>query len=145
VFETDRGNRRLPAWAFRLRDVARPAFVLALDGSSVFTPPNPREFTHGVSPFEEDRATGAARGQSLELSFGGGPAGDRPCDISYTVGTSADERAVAFWITPHPVKSNAACALPGYERTVRIQLKEPIGARVLIDGTDGGPVAVVTR
>jgi hypothetical protein len=141
-FLTDRGNRRLPAWAFLLRGVPHPVFVLAVARSSVFTPPNPREFARGGSPFEDDTATVSADGMSLRVSFTGGPAGHKPCDVAYTPGAAATTRAVAFWVTAHPVPTTGACSLVGYTRFVTIHLKRRLGARVLIDGADGGAVAV---
>jgi hypothetical protein len=141
-FLTDRGNKLLPAWAFSLRGVAHPVFVLAIARSSVFTPPNPRQFARGVGPFEDDTATVSADGMSLRVSFTGGPAGHKPCDIAYSPGATANVRAVAFWVTPHPVPTTGACSLVGYTRIVTIHLKRRLGARVLIDAADGGPIAV---
>lgn len=146
-FSTDRGPRRLPAWAFSLAGVTDPAYVLALTGSGIFTAPATKQLMRSeVGDYEEDDASVSKSGRVVRLTFVGGPAGDRPCDISYTAGSLADSRAVAFWIIAHPVKTHQKadmlCDALGYERTVVIRLHTPLGARVLVDAGSAGPVPV---
>jgi hypothetical protein len=146
-FSTDRGPRTLPAWAFSLAGVLDPTYVLALTGPDVFASPATKQLLASeVGGYEEDHATVSGNGRLIRLSFIGGPAGRRPCDISYTVEALADSHAVAFWITAHPVKTHGNapvfCATVGYNRTVALHLNKPIGGRVLIDAASAGPVPV---
>lgn len=145
-FATDRGLRRLPAWAFSLNGVANPVYVLALTRATSFTPPATRQLLPSVvGAYEEDHAAILGNGRVIRLTFVGGPAGHHPCDISYTTGSLADNHAVAFWITPHPVKTHGAgviCDAVGYSRTVVLRLAKPLGGRALVDAASGGQVPV---
>lgn len=147
-FVTERGPRTLPAWAFSLAGVKDPIYVLVLTGPGVFTPPATKQlmrFEVGGA-YEEDHATLSGHGRVIRLTFVGGPAGHRRCDISYTAGSLANSHAVAFWITAHPVKpyqkAPLVCDALGYNRTVAIHLDTPLGARVLVDAASAGPVPV---
>jgi hypothetical protein len=53
--------------------------------------------------------------------------------------------AVAVTITAHsvPVPAGDACALPGFRRTITVRLGHPLAGRVLIDGTNGSPIAAM--
>jgi hypothetical protein len=144
TFSTDRGEDTLPAWKFYFHGVEQPAAVLALVRSEVFEPPHAHIYAQGVSDFEDDAAKMSSEGRDLTISFIGGPAGHQPCDASYTANAAADARAVAFTIIVHavPIPPSEACSLVGYRRTTTIRLGRPLAGRVLIDGTDGGPIAV---
>ncbi len=133
-FSTDRGLLTLPMWAFTVHGVKRPVRVLALPGSSVFLPP---------VNWAGENATVSDNGRVIRISFTGGPAGDKPCDQSYTAGSVADSHAVAVWLTDHPAKTsgNVHCLTVGYRRTVVTHLDKPLGARALIESF-GAPVAV---
>jgi len=143
-FSTEREPRTLPAWAFSLAGVKDPMYVLALTGSGVFTPPATKQLMASEvgGAYEEDHASVSGNGRVIRLTFVGGPAGHRPCDISYTAGSLADSHAVAFWLTEHPVRAHVACIALGYNRTVAIHLDQPLGARVLVDAASAGPVPV---
>jgi hypothetical protein len=143
-FSTERGLRTLPAWAFSLVGVKDPTYVLALTGSGVFTPPATKQLMASEvgGGYEEDHAAVSRNGRVIRLTFVGGPAGHRPCDISYAAGSLADSHAVAFWLTEHPVRTHVACIALGYNRTVTIHLDKPLGARVLIDAASAGVVPV---
>jgi hypothetical protein len=144
VFTTNRGSQTLPAWAFSLRGQTGPADVLALTGSGVFVAPRARELLPVVSSFEMDRATTSAAGRTVRLRFAGGPPGDKPGDVSYTVGSASDAHAVAFWLTAHSPRTNqsALCSAVGYFRTAAIHLTRPLGGRVLVDAASAGAVPV---
>lgn len=145
-FATDRGLRHLPAWAFSLKGVAKPVYVLALTRATSFSPPATRQLLRSeVGAYEEDHAVVFGTGRVIRLTFVGGPAGHQPCDISYTAGSLADKHAVAFWITAHPVKTHGigvACDAIGYNRTVLIHLAKPLGGRALVDAASAGQVPV---
>ncbi len=147
VFVTDRGHRRLPVWQFFFKGVASPASVLALTPPSVFiAPPLHRFGPPGPGNSIEDSARLSASGETITLSFVGGPAGTAPCDESYRASAVADSRAVAFTITTLavPVPSGEACPAIGLIRTAVLHLSRPLGARVLVSATDGGAVPVTS-
>jgi hypothetical protein len=131
-FSTERGQRILPAWAFSVRGLDNPVDVLALPDSRVFIPP---------TPWDGENATVSDRGRMIRVGFVGGHAGNKPCDDSYTVGSVADNHAVAFWIVDHPVKTGRSliCSTVGYPRIVVIRLEKPLGARALVNSY-GAPV-----
>ena len=126
TFPTDRGDVVLPAWQFYFRGVKEPAAVLALVDAEVFTPPAPRSFDQGVSPYEDDAAFASGDGRELKLSFTGGPAGHAPCDSSYTLAANTSAHAVAVTIIAHPVSASAVCGLVGYRRTATVHLGQPV-------------------
>jgi hypothetical protein len=145
TFVTDRGRRRLPAWQFWFKRVAMPASVLALAPPDVFTPPGLQELgPPGTGNSIEDSARVDASGKVITISFIGAHAGSRPCDASYSARAVAGRRAVAFTIRtiPAPAPPNTICAAVGYTRTAVLHLDKPLGARVLISGTDGGAIRV---
>ena len=145
TFVTDRGRRRLPAWQFWFKRVARPASVLALAPPDLFTPPGLQELgPPGTGNSIEDSARVHPSGKVITISFTGAHAGSRPCDASYSARAVAGRRAVAFTIRtiPAPAPPNTICAAVGYTRTAVLHLDKPLGARVLISGTDGGAIPV---
>jgi hypothetical protein len=148
IFVTDRGRRRLPAWQFWFKRVAKPASVLALAPPALFTPPGLEPLGEpGTGNSVEDSATVDRSGTVITISFIGAHAGHRPCDASYSASAVADPRAVAFTIRtiPAPAQAppNAICTAVGYSRTAVLHLVKSLGARVLISSTDGGAVPVV--
>lgn len=145
TFVTDRGRRRLPAWQFWFKRVARPASVLALAPPDLFTPPGLQELgPPGTGNSIEDSARVDRSGKVITISFIGAHAGNRPCDASYSARAVAGRRAVAFTIRTiqAPAPPNTICAAVGYTRTAVVHLDKPLGARVLISGTDGGAIPV---
>ena len=146
TFVTDRGRRTLPAWQFWFKRVAEPAAVLALAPPALFTPPGLEQLgTPGTGNSIEDSARIDRSGTAITLSFIGAHAGHRPCDASYSARAVADSRAVAFTIRTiaAPAPPNTFCSAVGYTRTAVLRLDKPLGARVLISGTDGGALPVV--
>jgi hypothetical protein len=133
-FSTDRGPRALPVWAFTVHGLKQPVRVLAVPRSRVFMPP---------VNWAGENATVSDNGRVIRLAFGGGLAGDKPCDHSYTAGTVADNRAVAVWLIDHPVKTrrNVLCIAIGKLRTVLVHIDKPLGSRALIEAF-GAPVPV---
>ena len=145
TFLTDRGRQRLPAWQFSFKDVARPASVLALAAPYLFMPPPLLQLgPPGPGNSIEDSARSNPTGTAIAISFVGDPAGNGPCDASYSASAVANRRAVAFTITAHApaASSPTVCAGVGYMRTAILHLTKPLGRRVLISSTDGGAVPV---
>ncbi|HEY1508758.1 MAG TPA: hypothetical protein VGF93_07160 [Solirubrobacteraceae bacterium] len=145
TFVTDRGKRRLPAWQFSFKRVAKPASVLALAPPDLFTPPRLEQLgLTGTGNSIEDSATTDRSGTAITISFIGAAAGSGPCEARYTASAVADDRAVAFTI--HTITKSGPpgtiCSAVGYFRTAILRLAKPLGARVLISSSDGGAVAV---
>ena len=145
IFQTDRGKAKLPAWLFSFRGVTDPAAVLAVAPPRVFYPPTPRSFSNSFSDYEEDSAAVSRTGTQLSISFVGAPAGNRPCDASYSATAVHSAHAVAFSITAKLVPTTGSCLAQGYERSVSLRLKSPLGGRALIDASNGGVIPVTRR
>ncbi len=144
-FLTDRGWTRLPAWRFYFKGFQQPASVLA--ARPYPAPPLRRLDPSGINSQAGGSAVLSSGGRRLTISFTGGPAGNEPCDDSYTVTTIASRTAVVFTIidTPVPVPTGEPCTAVGYRRQVVARLAYPLGARVLVDSTDGGAIPVTLR
>jgi hypothetical protein len=145
TFLTDRGRRRLPAWQFWFKHVAKPASVLALAPPDLFLPPPMQQLgPSGTGNSIEDSATADRPGRAIKISFIGAHAGNGPCDARYSASAVSSSQAVAYTIktitTPAP--PHTFCSDVGYTRTAVLHLREPLGARVLISSTDGGAVPV---
>lgn len=144
-FQTDRGERTLPAWRFTLGGVSDPIFVLAITPASLW--PRPATISGGLP-------TGPAAlgrdGRTILLRFVGAPTGPSPCDASYAASTAESVAAVAIsvhQITPNPLGGTTeagprqACPLVGEVRTLIATLQTPLGNRVLVS-EQGDPIAV---
>jgi len=145
TFATDRGPKRLPAWQFSFKRVAKPASVLALAPPDMFTPPPLLQLgPTGTGNSIEDSATVDRSGTAITISFVGAPPGNGPCDARYSASAVANRRAVAFAITTITTSSppGTICTAVGYTSTVILHLAKPLGARVLISSSDGGAIPV---
>ncbi len=146
TFSTDRGRRRLPAWQFWFRGVAKPASVLALLPPAIFNAPPLEELgPPGDSidaPARVDRA-----GTAITISFIGAPPGTGACDARYLASAIADRHAVAFTINTISTPSPRAMSCPavGYHRSVVLRLASPLGKRVLVSSNDAGAVPVTSE
>lgn len=145
-FVTDRGRLDLPAWQFYFGRFREPASVLAVVPFNAL--PLRRLDPNGVGNSQDgEQAVISADGQTLTISFTGGHAGNQPCDDSYSASAAQSTHAVAFTIYEHPAPAppDTACSLVGYERTAVVRLTRPLGARVLVDSTDGGAIPVARK
>ena len=135
TFELDRGRGFLPAWLVSLRDVTNPVAVLAVGLSARFTLPSVRRDNSLASAcIEPDDYT-------LTIGFVGG----EPNTYDYAVHTAESRTAVAVVIeTTREPPAGVRRHLRGYHRELRVTLQAPLGARVLIRGTDGSPMTVTT-
>jgi hypothetical protein len=134
-FSTDRGLRTVPVWAFTVHGVKRPVRVRSLSGSLAFLAP---------MSWAGESATVSDNGRRIRLSFVGGLAGNKPCDVSYTAGSVAHSHAVAVWLTEHPVKAaggDVICSAAGTaaplsststNRSARERFVESFGAPVSV-------------
>jgi hypothetical protein len=145
-FVTDRGWLRLPAWQFYFGHFRDPASVLAVE--SFKSPPLKRLDPAGVTNSEDgEQAVISADELKVTIFFTGGPAGNRPCDDSYSARVRESRHAVAFTITelPVPASPGTICTAVGQTRNVVVRLARRLGARVLVDSTDGGAIPVARR
>jgi hypothetical protein len=87
------------------------------------------------------RITGAriAEDASLTVSFVGGSTDTH----DYAAQAVESGTALAVVIEPTRLATGPTYAV-GYQREVRVTLRTPLGARVLIDGTSGAPATVIT-
>jgi hypothetical protein len=141
-FLTDRGWLNLPAWQFHLAGVSSPAAVLAVGGSGLFNQPRLVAPTHHGFESYPDSATVSVDGKTLTIGFVGAHSGNKPCDASYSAIATQSTQAVAVQLYQHlaPEPAGATCDLVGYERTVKVHLSRPLGARVLINATNAGAI-----
>jgi hypothetical protein len=129
-FETDRGAVTLPAWFFSFDGVQYPAAVLAVAPSAEFHAPAATGGP-GLS------ARLSADGRTVSIRFVGGPSGDGPCSVSYTVDQLESAHAVAVIVREMRRRSggNAVnCTSIGYSREATIVLDAPLGNRPLVGG-----------
>ena len=153
-FQTDRGLRALPAWRFGLTDANSYVYVLAIGLSARAQVPD-ETLSYGSL-----RAAASADGRNITIRFVARHDSTDPCDPPYTSSLEVVQTrtAVALAITMHPlpVRSSTgeiACGLvgsvdtapvtEGAPNTRTIELDEPLGARVVVDG-NGSPYQVTT-
>jgi hypothetical protein len=131
-FATDRGRQELPAWQVRAERVPEPIWVL--DPAIVqltWEPPGPAVGWHGTA------ATLDPGGCALTMAFTGSP------HVSYPdVDVLESGAAVALLPVPTRLRPGWYTAV-GQRREVTVTLDQPLGPRVLLDGT-GSPVMVTT-
>jgi hypothetical protein len=145
-FLTDRGWRTLPAWLFSFRDVEDPVAVLATAPAASFPSPN------GNTPPAQLGAKTTAGSRTVELTFVGPKEESGPCGAQYEAHVTESSVAVAVSVSvvPPAVTTTTTsspsvimgCVDIGYSRHVTITLREPLGARVLVDDTTNSAVAV---
>jgi hypothetical protein len=140
IFQTDRGDRQLPAWTFQFQGVNDPAQVLAVAPTRLFSAPvADRGSTVGAATLRSD-------GRTLTIEFVGSPPGNGPCDASYRISVAESRVAVAVGVRAVPSHRSAsgavACTLEGYSRHLITVLSVPLGHRVVVDGTSALPVPV---
>jgi hypothetical protein len=130
-FVTDRGKAQMTAWLFSAigvnGELAYPAFV-------------PAAFWSGgmMAQAGSAGAVMSADGRSLTYSFYGAPSDPGPCGADYkgVVAESQAAVAIALQETSHgtpgqPVACNAMAQL----RNVIVPLAQPLGGRVVVDGS----------
>ena len=77
------------------------------------------------------------------MDFTGAAAGTGPCTADYTIDQLASDTAVAVSVQEHPHGTGSEiCLLMGYSRTKTVTLREPLGARVLVNAATTGAIAV---
>lgn len=135
VFITDRGPKRLAAWRFAIAGVSGTVGVAAITPPRLFVP------APGVPAARDggDTAVLLNGGKQVRVQFFGAPAGTRPCDSTATATALENTRAVAIRI--REMIRAGTCDLVAYPRSATVQLKHPLGRRVLVTA-GGAPIEV---
>jgi hypothetical protein len=146
VFQTDRGQKTLPAWLFSFQNVQNPAQVLAVSPSRIFTPPQsivPDAVTESSPPVES--ATVAPGRRTLTIEVAGAPEGTGPCEATYSlsVGTSRSAVAVLVNAVTH-YKADIGCLLQASAIHLTTKLANPLGNRVVVDADSEAAVPVTS-
>jgi hypothetical protein len=143
-FQTDRGQRTLPAWLFSFQGVQNPAQVLAVSPSRIFTPPRsivPDAVTESAPPVGS--ATLAANHRTLTVEVAGEPEGRGPCEATYSlsVGTSRTAVAVLVNAVTHD-KADIGCLVQASVIHLTATIARPLGNRVVVDAVSLAAVPV---
>lgn len=134
-FVTDRGRKTLPAWCVRVQDVPAPVWILDPAVSAQSWQP-PGHVFHG---WHSGAAVLGSDGRTLTLSFAGSPKGY----TSYPgVRVLESGNAVAVIPVSRELVTGPRTAV-AHTRQVEAALTQPLGNRVLLDGT-GSPVMVTS-
>ena len=146
VFQTDRGQRTLPAWLFSFQGVQNPAQVLAVAPSRIFTPRRvtlPDAIPESSLPVGS--ATLASDHRTLTVEVAGAPEGTGPCEATYSLRTGASKKAVAVAVDQvvH-YKSGVGCLLQGALIPLDTNLAKPLGNRVVVDAYSATAVPVTS-
>jgi hypothetical protein len=132
-FQTDRGNAQAPAWLFTVPgaqgEVAYPAVAAA-----AFWP----------GDYRGNYALLGGDGRSLTFHFTGSHPGSGPCQGEYSGSVVESSTAVAVAAVPiaRPPATAAqgvGCSTIGYDRTVTVALRQPLGGRVVVVPGGTGP------
>jgi len=139
TFLTDRGPKTMPAWLFSMAEVDGPVAVLAVAPEAQWFP---AELASGQS--HDIGAIIGADNRTLTVNFVGAESENGPCGVRYSVRLTESHTAVIVTVVSNPNANDTTtvCTLVGYQRHASAALKEPIGARVLVDDL-GYPFSVV--
>ena len=121
-FLTDRGTRQLPAWLFDIPEVSGYIGYLALDKSSLWG---------GALAVEGRGAQLSAGGRTLKVPVANN--GPGPCESDYTAAAAESPTAVAVAVRQFPHATSGACPLVLRVGYISLELKAPLGGRVLVD------------
>jgi hypothetical protein len=138
-FLTDRGPRTMPVWLFSMAEVEGAVAVLAVAPEAVWFPPG-----LGSGASHDIGARIGRDNRTLTLNFVGAESENGPCGVRYSVKVAEYAPAVIVTLVsnPNPMETTTYCTLVGYQRHASAVLKQPLGARVLVDDL-GYPVSVL--
>jgi hypothetical protein len=138
-FDTDRGPMTLPAWLVSFQGVSDPAAVLAVAPSALYEP------SSGPAGSSIMSATPTDDPRVVTINFVGGPPGTGPCATTYEAHVAESATAVSVSVSPLKTpefttrgSTVIGCTAIGAERHVTITLRDPLGARVLVDAQRQG-------
>jgi hypothetical protein len=146
IVDTSRGAANAPIWVYSVAGTAVKVTRVAVDQSVTVNPPpwNANDPPEGV---RIDAATGSADSKKLTVSFTGAPKGaSEKCGEDYTAEAVESRLAVVVIVYRHPYTGsfgpNEGCDLVGAIRTAKVTLASDLGDRVVLEVTQGLPVAV---
>jgi hypothetical protein len=153
LFETDRGQRSLPAWRMHLTGATGDVFVFAIA--------RPARYPHTGNGSGGQPALVSADGLRITFRYVARHVATDPCDLGYTSTLNVEETrsAVVLAIStrsdaPSTLPTNVACAnpltvplrpplKPGAPDTRTITLHQPLGGRVVVDAR-GNPYQITS-
>jgi hypothetical protein len=140
------GPVTVPAWEFTLDGYQARLVMPAVPATEALVPPEaPWDSAHPPSGLFFMTAKSTSDGRTVTIDFTGAQYGaDKPCGKDYTLEavTSAHAVVIILRTLDHKGLVVGACNMMGFPRTASIQLAEPLGNRVLLEGTVGHPVTV---
>jgi hypothetical protein len=122
-FETDRGTARMSAWLFKATGAAAEFIYPAVPPSAIWGGGLTETSVSGGS-------TVSADGRSLSFGFIGGE-----CDAGYKAAVAESSSAVAVAVQAIPKDGSGPCPAVGIARSLRVNLTNPLGGRVLVDAS----------
>lgn len=140
---TSLGPAEAPLWVFTIEGTDVRVTRVAVDPSVTVVPP-PFNADHPPDGVSIDQATGTPGGRKLTVSFSGAAKdGSVACGADYTAEAVESDLAVVIIVIERPNPTATACRPAAKTRTASVTLKEPLGARAVLEVRQGLPVPVV--
>jgi predicted small lipoprotein YifL len=141
------GPVTVPAWEFTLDGYQARLVMAAVPATEALVPPEaPWDSAHPPLGLSFLTAKSTSDGRTVTVDFTGAQFGaDQPCGKDYTLEAVTSVHAVVIIVRTVDYKGLAgfgACNMMGFPRTASVQLPEPLGNRVLLEGTTGHPATV---
>jgi hypothetical protein len=138
-FLTDRGLKTMPVWLFSMAEVDGPVGVLAVAPEAVWFPPG-----LGSGQSHDVGVRVGADNRTLIVNFAGAESENGPCGVRYSIRLAEYPPAVLVTVVsdPNPMDTTTYCTLVAYPRHASAVLRQPLGARVLVDEL-GYPLSVL--
>jgi hypothetical protein len=146
--QTAHGWAAAPAWLFAMADTPVRLARIAVDPSLAAYPADPA-FRADSDVYASVRRGALSRdGATLDVQFIGAPEGTGPCDGEYVAHPVEGTSAVVVIVQPRPRPDSPRhilCAPANTPRNTTVYLSGPLGERVLLELSGGGPVAIDRR
>ena len=141
TIRTSRGQARVPAWRFGVKELAQPVLRVALDDTAVTPLPE-------VSPDGPAPAAGLAGAQTWDSVRGralGFTVGVGDCDKDVVGRVFETARVVVVGGTVRPPGPDVVCTAMLRLAPVTVDLAKPLGERVVLDVASGRPLILGGR
>jgi hypothetical protein len=140
---TSLGPAEAPLWVFTIEGTDVRVTRVAVDPSVTVAPP-PFNADHPPDGVSIDLATGTPGARKLTVSFSGAAKdGSVACGADYTAEAVESDLAVVVIVIERRNPTETACRPAAKTRTATVTLKEPLGARAVLEVRQGLPVPVV--
>lgn len=140
------GPVTVPAWEFTLDGYQGRVVMPAVAAADALVPPEaPWDSAHPPFGLAFMTAKSTSDGRTITIDFVGAQYGaDKPCGKDYIPEAITSVHAVVIIVRTKDYQGLqfGACNMMGFARTASVQLPEPLGNRVLLEGTTGHPVTV---